>query len=173
MKLALLAGLLTAASLAGEWHAEPPLPVARTEVAATLAGREILVAGGYAEDGSTSARVDVFDPADGSWRAGPDLPQPLNHAAAATLRGAAVVGGYGADGPTRTAVTYVGNAWRALPDLPAARAAAAAVALRGRLYVVGGVVTGGLARNMLAYDPTTRRWSYLPGPTPRQHLAAA
>ena len=26
---------------------------------------------------------------------------------------------------------------------------------------------------MLAYDPARRRWSALPGPTPRQHLAAA
>jgi N-acetylneuraminic acid mutarotase len=174
MRLALLATALTAASLAGEWRAEPPLPVARTEVAATLAGREILVAGGYAEDGSTSARVDLFDPDTGRWRSGPDLPEPLNHAAAATLRGSGViVGGYGANGPTRTAITFDGSTWRALPELPAARAAAAAVTLRGRLYVLGGVADGGLARNMFVYDPSSRRWSYLPGPTRRQHLAAA
>jgi N-acetylneuraminic acid mutarotase len=173
MKLALLAAVLTAAALSGEWRIEPPLPTPRTEVAAALTGREILVAGGFAEDGSSSARVDVFDPVARTWRTGPELPEALNHAAAATLRGTAVVlGGYGANGPTRTAVTYAGDAWRSLPKLPVARAAAAAVALHGRVYLVGGVAPGGLARNMLAYDPAMRRWSSLPGPTPRQHLGA-
>jgi N-acetylneuraminic acid mutarotase len=47
------------------------------------------------------------------------------------------------------------------------------VALKGRLYVVGGVTDGGLARSMLAYDPKGGRWTPLPGPAPRQHLAAA
>jgi N-acetylneuraminic acid mutarotase len=47
------------------------------------------------------------------------------------------------------------------------------VALNGRLYVVGGVTNGGLARSMLMYVPGTGRWTKLPGPTPRQHLAAA
>jgi N-acetylneuraminic acid mutarotase len=53
------------------------------------------------------------------------------------------------------------------------RAAAAAVALNGRLYVVGGVGPNGLAKAMLVYDAAKRRWSALPGPTPRQHLSAA
>jgi N-acetylneuraminic acid mutarotase len=118
--------------------------------------------------------VDLYDPAAHSWHAGPDLPQPLNHAAAASLRGAAVIaGGYGAAGPTQGVVKLDAGAWRALPDLPAPRAAAAAVALNGHLYVVGGVATSGLAQRMLAYDSTQRRWTALPGPTPRQHLAAA
>jgi N-acetylneuraminic acid mutarotase len=41
------------------------------------------------------------------------------------------------------------------------------------LYVVGGVTDGGLARSMLSYDPRRNRWRALPGPNPRQHLAAA
>jgi len=171
MKLALIAVLAAAVPT---WQAEPPVPVARTEVAAAVSGREIVVAGGYLEDGSTTARVDLYDPVARTWRQGPDLPEPLNHAAAATLeRAAVVVGGYGASGPTRVAVQLAGDAWRPLPTLPAPRAAAAAAALNGRLYVIGGVAASGLAKSMLAYDPRTRRWSLLPGPSPRQHLAAA
>jgi len=174
VSLALLVVAAAVTTAAPTWQAETPLPAPRTEVAAASSGREIVVAGGYVEDGSTTARVDLYDPAGRTWRQGPDLPEPLNHAAAATLRGAAVVvGGYGAGGPTTTAVQLSGDAWRALPPLPFPRAAAAAAALDGRLYVVGGVTTGGLAKSMLGYDPATRRWTALPGPRPRQHLAAA
>jgi non-specific serine/threonine protein kinase len=158
----------------GGWRSEPPLPVARTEVAAAVSGEEIVVAGGYLADGSTTARVDLYQPVRRTWRQGPDLPAPLNHAAAASLSGrAVVVGGYGPRGPTRTAIVLDGGRWKRLPSLPYTRAAAAAVALAGRLYVVGGVTNGGLARSMLMYVPGTGRWLPLPGPTPRQHLAAA
>ncbi|MGH3102846.1 MAG: Kelch repeat-containing protein, partial [Gaiellaceae bacterium] len=48
----------------------------------------------------------------------------------------------------------------------------AAVA-RGRLYVIGGVGPAGLARRALVFDLERRRWSTAPGPSPREHLAAA
>jgi N-acetylneuraminic acid mutarotase len=58
--------------------------------------------------------------------------------------------------------------------MPEERAAAGAAIVRSRLYVVGGV-TGGrsgraLARTALVYDIARRRWSSIPGPTPREHL---
>jgi hypothetical protein len=160
---------------AGGWQSGPPLPVPRTEVAAAVSGAEILVAGGYLADGSTTARVDLYDPARAAWRDGPALPRPLNHAAAATLKGrAVVVGGYAGPGrPTTTAVRLEGSSWRRLAPLPWPRAAAAAVALNGVVYVVGGVTEGGLARSALRYDAAHDRWLPVPGPTPRQHLAAA
>ena len=170
-----LAIAAVSATVAGGWQAGPPLPVARTEVAAAVAEGEIVVVGGYVADGSTTARVDVYEPLRRAWHEGPALPQPLNHAAATTVKGSAVVvGGYaGAGNPTTTALRLDGNAWRRLPPLPHPRAAAAAVALEGRLYVVGGVTDGGLARSMLMYAPGRNRWVPLPGTTPRQHLAAA
>jgi Kelch motif protein len=164
-----------AALAGGGWQAGAPLPVARTEVAAALDGNSIVVAGGYLADGSTTARVDLFDPLHGTWRTGPALPRPLNHASASTLGGrAVVVGGYAGPGnPTTSAYRLAGNAWRRIAPLPRRRAAAAAATLGGRLYVVGGVTDGGLARSQLVYDPVRNRWRMLPGPTPRQHLAAA
>ena len=158
----------------GAWQSGPPLPLARTEVGAAVAGGRIVVAGGYLVDGSTTARVDVYDPARRSWRVGPTLPRPLNHAGAATLDGTAVIiGGYAGPGlPTTTALRLDANAWRRLRPLPRPRAAAAAVTLKGVLYVVGGVTNGGLARSMFSYDTRRNRWVQLPGPTPRQHLAA-
>jgi non-specific serine/threonine protein kinase len=157
----------------GGWRTDAPLPVPRTEVAAAVGGGRVVVAGGYLADGTTTGRVDLYDPAAGRWRQGPALPRAVNHASAATLDGeAVVVGGYVARGtPSTLAVALEQGRWRSLPTLVAPRAAAAAAVLGGRLYVVGGVTNGGLARRMLVYDG--RGWKRLPGPTPRQHLAAA
>jgi non-specific serine/threonine protein kinase len=79
--------LAAAVSLAGGWQVEPPLPLARTEVAAAVSGGELAVAGGYLADGSTTDRVDLYDPAARTWRPGPELPEPVSHASAATLSG--------------------------------------------------------------------------------------
>ena len=60
--------------------------------------------------------------------------------------------------------------------MPEERAAAGAAVVRGKLYVVGGVTAGPIrragapARTALVYDIARRRWSSIPGPTPREHL---
>ncbi len=55
--------------------------------------------------------------------------------------------------------------------MPSPSAAAGAAFSRGKLYVMGGVGPSGLARSALEYDPASRRWRTIPGPTPREHLA--
>jgi len=162
------AALGALALLGGDWTAHAPLPVARTEVASTAFGREIVVAGGYNADGSSSRKVDFYSPSSNTWRSGPDLPAGVNHASATVARGSLyVLGGYGAE---RSAFVLDGNGWRTL-SMPSPRAAAGAAALRGIVYIVGGVGDGGNARSMLAYDTRNGRWRTLPGPKPRQHLA--
>lgn len=135
----------------------------------------MIVAGGFFADGSSSARVDAYDPAADTWRRLPDLPMGVDHAAAAAYRGRVyVVGGYAATRrPLRGAWVLERGRWRALPRMPFPRGAAAAAVVGSRLYVVGGVGPAGLARNALALDLTRGRWSVLAGPRPREHLAAA
>ena len=124
------------------------------------------------EDGSSTARVDLYDPARDRWTRLPDLPLGVNHAMAAAGGGRLyVVGGYAEGEPQRLAVAWDGRRWRRLPPLPEARAAAGAAFAGGRLYVVGGVGDERrLAEEAFVYNPTTRRWSRIPGPTPREHL---
>ena len=163
-----------AASAPTQWQQGAPLPDARGEVAAAVAGAEIAVVGGFDRSGSDSPRVDAYSPARDTWRRLPDLPAPVDHAMAAAAGGRLyVLGGYGPSrAPRRSAwILSRGGRWRALPPLPAARAAGGAAVLRGRLYVVGGVGPHGLARAAYVLDLRRRRWSALPGPTPRQHLA--
>jgi N-acetylneuraminic acid mutarotase len=161
-----------AASL--EWDDRAPLPLPRTEVAAAAVGNEIVVVGGFTIDGGASRRADAYSPARDSWRRLPDLPVGVHHAMAVGVAGRAyVLGGYDAGGnPLRGAYVLGRDRWRALPRMPFARAAAGAAFARGKIVVAGGVTSGAtrLARNALAFDLGPRRWSVLPGPSPREHL---
>src|SRR5215211_6004395 len=157
------------------WRRLAPVPSERTEVAAAAVGRRIWVLGGYATDGATVATAEVYDTATDSWSRGPDLPVAVNHAMAATLDGVLYVAG-GNDGrrPSDQLARLDGDRWRRLAPLPRGRQAGGLVALDGRLYLVGGVVEGGLAADTQVYDPAADRWSSAPGlPTPREHLGAA
>jgi Kelch motif len=167
-------GLASAAS--PRWGSAAPVPVARTEVAAALFGREIGVVGGFLASGRNSRRADAFSPARNRWRRLPDLPVSVDHAMATGRRSELyVIGGYGAGGAAlATGFVLGGGRWVALPSMPAPRAAAGAAIVRDKLYVVGGVeAPGRLARDALAFDLDDRRWSVIAGPRPREHLGAA
>jgi non-specific serine/threonine protein kinase len=150
------------------------MPLPRTEVSAATVGNEIVVLGGFTLDRGASTRVDAYSPARNSWRRLPDLPVGVHHAMAVGTGGRPyVLGGYTVDGtPRRTVLVLEKGAWRALPPMPFARAAAGAGVAGGKIVVAGGVTLGAqrLARNALSFDLRTRRWSVVPGPTPREHL---
>ena len=157
-----------AARQAVEWKRAASLPVPRSEVAAAVLGRELVVVGGFLADGRSSPRVDAYSPARDHWRRLADLPVAVNHAMAASDgRRLYVLGGYGA---RRRAFVLEGGRWRRLPDLPEPRAAAGAAIIGRTLYVVGGVAADALAEHALAFDRVRRRWSRIPGPKPREHL---
>jgi N-acetylneuraminic acid mutarotase len=165
-----------AAAAPAPWQTHARLPEPRTEVAAAVVGGQIVVAGGFTANGGNSARVDAYTIATDSWRRLPDLPVAVDHAAAASANGAVyVVGGYGSDRrPLKTAFVLERGRWRRLAPLPDARAAAAAAIARAQLFVLGGVDgRRGLARVAFALDLKSGRWSRVPGPAPREHLAAA
>lgn len=176
--LFLVAFLLVACASGGSsgWQRHAPLSEPRTEVAAAVANGSIVAVGGFQSTGANSPRADTYSIAEDRWRRLPDLPLAVDHAAAASANGRVyILGGYGSDRrPLRTAFVLEAGRWRSLAPMPEARAAAAAAVANGVLYVLGGVDgRRGLARVALALDLSTRRWSRLPGPNPREHLAAA
>ncbi len=187
----LVAGPAPTATTATAWRDVAPAPEARSEVVAATVGGRIAVVGGFRRDGSTSARVDLYDPARDRWTRLPDLPVAVNHAMAA-VRGRTlyVAGGYRLDGQghgmnhagrgvyaltLRRDGTAGPRGWRALPPLPAPRAAGGAAIVGDRLYVLAGVRTPGqLARVGYALDLDTLRWRLVAGPpTRREHLGVA
>lgn len=180
LALGIAAGLASAAATP-RWSKGADMPLARTEVAAVLAGNEIYVIGGYTQDGHNSARVDAYSPGTNRWRRVADLPISVDHAMAAAYRGRVyVVGGYAGQDHARVTNLFVleNGAWRALTPMPEQRAAGGAAVVNGKLYVVGGTTSAttapasasDLAGAMLVYDFARRTWSRAPGPTKREHL---
>jgi Kelch motif len=170
-----LALIVAPLGLAGSsaWATRAPMPVPRTEVSAATVGSEIVVLGGLTPAREASRRVDAYAPARNSWRRLANLPVGVHHAMAAGAGGRVqVFGGYTTAGvPLRAVFVLERGGWRALPRMPFPRAAAGAAVAGGKIVVAGGVTTGGrLARNALSFDLRTRRWSIVPGPTPREHL---
>ncbi len=173
--LALVAATSSAAAPT-QWESRAAMPLARTEVSAAAVGNEIVVVGGYTQDGASSRRADAYSPARDRWRRLPDLPVGVNHATAVGIEGRAyVLGGYSGSGAVlRTVFRLDGRRWRALPRMPFPRAAAGAGVSGRRIVVAGGIGEGRrLARNALVFDVRTSRWSVVPGPTPREHLGVA
>jgi N-acetylneuraminic acid mutarotase len=173
--LILVAVVATAAASAArsDWESRAPLPLPRTELAAAVVGGEIVVLGGFTNDGGASRRVDAYSPTRDSWRRLPDLPIGVHHTmAVGGWDRLYLLGGYTAAGVVlRTGFVLQGGRWRPLPRMPFPRAAAGAGLVGARIVVAGGVGEARrLARNALAYDLRTRRWSVVPGPTPREHL---
>lgn len=164
--------LLTAAPAeAAVWRSHASLPVPRSEVAAAVLGHRIVVVGGFVETGTSSARVDAYSPARDRWSRLPNLPIQVNHAMAAASGGRLyVLGGHTHRGPSLSAFVLQDGTWRRLPRMPGPRAAAGAAVVDGTLYVVGGVGPNGLATRAFAFDLARKRWSIVPGPTPREHL---
>ena len=167
-----LAPLATAAS--SEWEPRAPMPLPRTEVSAATVGNEIVVLGGFTIDRGASNRVDAYSPSRNSWRRLPDLPVGVHHSTAVGAGGKVyVLGGYTVEGFVLRSVFVLDRGrWRSLPRMPFPRAAAGAGVAGGKIVVAGGVTVGAarLARNALSFDLKTRRWSVVPGPTPREHL---
>jgi hypothetical protein len=174
--LAVFVPATLAAAAAPRWSQGATLPVPRSEVAATVAGGEIYVVGGFLADGQGSNRVDAYTPRTNRWRRITDLPVTVHHPMAAAHRGRVyVLGGYGPDGARTSAFVFVNGVWNQLPPMPESRAAGGAAVVGSKLYVVGGVTTTSagarsLARQTLVYDIARRRWSLAPGPTRREHL---
>ncbi len=171
--LAVIAAGVVFAGAAG-WQRGAPMPSPRSEVAAAPFQGAVAVLGGFSP-GRNSKRADLYLPKRNRWRALPDLPVASDHAMAASAGGKLyVVGGYvRAQNPfLRTTLVFDGKRWRRLAPMPQGRAAGGAAIVDGKLYVVGGVAPTGLAETAFVLDLQSGVWSSIPGPTPREHLAA-
>jgi N-acetylneuraminic acid mutarotase len=125
--------------------------VARFEAMGAVVGGELWVMGGFLSSNlDVTRRVDIYDPATDTWRAGPDLPGAQTHVGVATV-GADIVLAGGFDGPydtwSTTAAVWRWSAsdatWVGGPDLPTPRSAVAAALVGTAVHVAGGLATDG------------------------------
>lgn len=160
------------------WTELESAPTLLSEVAAASFGGQVWTAGGLTEQGEAAGTVQTFDPTFGTWAAGPELPEPVHHAALVSTGDALyLLGGYVGSGfsdPTeavRRLDTGSGQ-WIDGPPMPEARAAGAAAWDGERIVYAGGVGPGGLAGDVLGLEGD--RWAGIGELSQaREHLAAA
>jgi N-acetylneuraminic acid mutarotase len=184
--LLLVVPLVQASSSAMEsfWTTGPPMLTARSEIAGAALNDKIYIIGGFDETGRSSSSVEVYDPSVGDWtttintEAISQLPEPLDHAAAAAYNGKLYVvgGGYLNRGDLSNKLFIYDpniNKWTEGEDIPSARGALTANFINGTLYVVGGIDASGVVSDNWAYSPVTNTWiEKAPMLTAREHLTS-
>lgn len=162
--LSLVAGAVEA--VAGPGPAPVSAPVALADAVAFARGGVLVVAGGTTAAGPTDD-VRIFDPAQGTWTAGPALPAARAAAGGAAVGGRLfVLGGWTKSGAASDRVYVLdpgATSWEAGPKLPVAVAEAAVAADGGRIYVVAGRTGKGKSRPIVAdvqiLDVAAGTWS--------------
>ncbi len=158
------------------WTEKAAKPTAVSEVRAAVLFGEIYVPGGRLGDGSVTAVVEAYSPANDAWRPVAALPQPV--AGGLTLSDGSFLylfGGWDGENYLDTAYVYDPGAdsWRPLAPMDQPRAFAAGEFVTGQLYVVGGTDGAELAVCQL-YDPVVETWSDCPAMlAPRAGAGAA
>lgn len=150
-----------------------------TEVAAASFAGGFWVVGGLDTRGQAARDVNVYDPAFDTWAPGPELLEPLHHAALVSTGDLLyLIGGYrgpGYDAPTAN-VWVLDSAtgdWAEGPALPEPRAAGAA-AWDGHRLVYGGGVGADRQPTSQVFALEDGEWQVIGElSSPREHLGAA
>ena len=132
------------------WEQLPDMPVGKWEPASLVLDDKLYVLGGYENDVVSSRRVDVFDPADGSWTQLQDCPSRVSHVdLVADGNGFWFAGGM-KDKPTRKIKDHIiAEVWyfnleldryTAGPLLPGRRAGGGLARLGDKLHYVSGLM---------------------------------
>ena len=164
------------------WSQMPPAPSRRAAMAAAVIGDQLYVAGG-ADSLRALTTFEVFDFERRTWRRGPEMPLPTEHAAGAAAGGAFyVVSGrpaYGAE-TNRFVQRYrpATEQWDRIADLTSGRGGLAAVAACDRVVAFGGEDPRrgppGTVPEVERYHPSRNVWERLPDmTTPRHGLGGA
>ena len=139
------------------WEEGAPKPTAVTDITAAELFGEIYVPGGKLANGQPTSVVEVYSPANNSWRAATPLPTAVS--GGLVLSDGSFIYLFGGwDGEDYLATAYrfdpAANSWQILPAMPAARAFATGGVVKGRLYVVGGYDGERPLSQCTYFDPT-------------------
>jgi len=156
------------------WKERAPLPLPRSGYMAGVISGKYAVAGGSYWKGKQkrwSAEVDIFNPANNTWRKAASLPEPRSDAASVVYNGTMYVfGGATPDQVRRDALEFRNGIWSAVPaaDLPEPRLYSVAVVCKGSVYLLGGMSKSGdyssVSNAFWKWNPNSRQkgWQVLP-----------
>ncbi|TGZ57109.1 hypothetical protein CRM22_010006 [Opisthorchis felineus] len=148
-------------SLSVEACAEEALNFTRKECAVTVVKSLIYVLGGYTAMG-ISRSVDIYDPNQNVWKAGPNMLQGRYGLGVCLLNGSIYAAG-GSNGVQRLESAEVLNLasgrWSFISHMPSARFRFSLVTMNQKIYAVGGLDCPNAVHS---YHPLTDSWTALP-----------
>lgn len=124
-----------------DWRSGASKPTAVTEITGAELFGEIYIPGGKLANGQPTSVVEVYSPANDSWRVATPLPTAVS--GGLVLSDGSFLYYFGGwNGQNVLANVYrfdpAANNWQILPDMATARAFVTGGLVRGKLYVVGG-----------------------------------
>ncbi len=154
----------------GTWDLGAPMPVRRQEVATGALNGRVYVLGGYDENRSSTATVEVYNPSTDTWAFAHPLPFAVNHSAAAVAGG--LLYSFGAGAGQTFVYNANGNSWSSRASSHYVHGGTAAVGvINNKIYVAGGTGTPN-QRELEVYDPAANTWTVkAPMSVPRNHCA--
>lgn len=168
------------------WQELPDMPAGKWEAATTVVDGKFYLFAGYERPVRSSKRVDVFDPADGSWTRIQDMPSAVSHLNA-VLDGRTVwfAGGF-KDGYKGHAIAEVWSydldldRYTAAPLLPEPRAGGGLALVGRKLHYFGGLkadrdtdAADHWVLDLDAWATGSARWrDAAPMPDPRNQFSA-
>jgi len=158
------------AAITGEWEPIAGLLHPVRAAAAATDGEKIYVFGGSSGAGPRTIHTQIYDPADGTWVEGADLPVALDWSTA-VYDGESVhlMGGVIDDvGVTDGHWVYdvAGDSWSVGPPLPSPAAGSASALVGGEIVVAGGIVNAGSHSDHLRILDLQSRWWRVGDPVP-------
>lgn len=124
-----------------QWLSAAAKPTAVSDTSAAVLFGEIFVPGGRLVDGTPTAVVEAYSPANNAWRPVAPLPSPVAGGLALSDGSKLyLIGGWDGERYLDGGFVYdpAADVWQALPPMVHARAQAAGDLLGDRLFVVGG-----------------------------------
>jgi N-acetylneuraminic acid mutarotase len=146
------------------------MPVRRQETATSALNGRVYVLGGYDENRSSTATVEVYNPTTDTWAFARPLPFAVNHSAAAVAGG--LLYSFGAGAGQTFVYNTNGNSWSSRASSHYVHGGTAAVGvINNKIYVAGGTGTPS-QRELEVYDPVANTWTVkAPMSVPRNHCA--
>lgn len=124
------------------WSRGKDIPIAISDINATLIGEKIYVPGGRISENNASNQLFVYDPRSNSWDVKADLPAALSAYALTSYEGKIYLFG-GWDGNNYQNNVWVydpdSDSWQSLGKLPEERAFATAETVGGVIHILGGM----------------------------------
>jgi N-acetylneuraminic acid mutarotase len=171
-------------TVSNTWSAFVPLPAARGAGALVILNHQLHYVDGIDSNrnGTTDHWVLNLRAINLKWVSSTPLPFSRNHIAATVLNGKIyIVGGQALSDDASPPCSDVlmwdplhPSAWQRMANLPQPRSHAIVFAVDGQLVLMDGSTTGQKVLNsVMAYNPTTNNWRWLPDPVPGPRLGPA